>query len=70
MNQCPSDGGLPALTTSSRILANFRRNFGAMLRDSNGFSVAKIVVASFVTHFDVVKPPIGWMLIHFSKTTS
>jgi hypothetical protein len=32
-----------------------------ILRDSNGFSVAKIVVASFVevTHFDVVKPIIG-----------
>jgi hypothetical protein len=32
------------------------------------FSFAKIIVASFATHFDVLKRPIGHMLIHFAKT--
>jgi hypothetical protein len=42
----------------------------AAARDSNGFRFAKIVVASFVTDFDVVKHPIGCILTTFSKTTS
>jgi hypothetical protein len=70
MNQQPSDVGFYDVENKSkqagRILANFREIFYATVRDSNGFWVAKIGVASFATHFDVLKHPIGWLLIHFS----
>ena len=54
-----------------------RSNFGDFplkisrdTRDDNGFSIAEILMTSFVTHFDVLKLPIGWTLTTFSKTTS
>jgi hypothetical protein len=45
----PSTRCWTALKSSASRLVN--------VRDSNGFSIAKIIIASFVTHFDVLKPP-------------
>jgi hypothetical protein len=53
-----------------QILAIFRWKVQAIVRDNNVFFIAKIVITSFVTHFDVLKPPIGRLLTRFSKTTS
>jgi hypothetical protein len=40
-----------------------RRKIHAMVRDSNGFSIANFIIASFATHFDVLKPPTFLLLI-------
>jgi hypothetical protein len=40
------------------------------MRDSNGFLVTKIGLASFVTKVNVPKRPMECILIDFSKTTS
>jgi hypothetical protein len=60
-----------SLLTVSQVNCNFptdaffdrRRKIHATVRDSNGFSIAKIIIASFVTHFDVLKPPTFFVLI-------
>jgi 6-phosphofructokinase 1 len=70
MCNVPNGIGLVKLTVS-QVNCNFptdaffdrRRKMHAIVRDSNGFSIAKIIITSFVTHFDVLKPPIFFALI-------
>jgi hypothetical protein len=35
--------------------------------DNEGFSIAKIITTSFLTRFDILKPPIGLSTNTFSK---
>jgi hypothetical protein len=40
-----------------------QRKIHAMVRDSNGFSIANFIIASFATHFHVLKAPTFFLLI-------
>jgi hypothetical protein len=44
------------------LIARYRVKFSTEIRQN--------LIRLLWLHFDVVKPPIGWLLIHFSKTTS
>ncbi len=44
------------------VIAHYRVKFSTENRQNS--------IRVLWLHFDVVKPPIGWLLIHFSKTAS